>query len=310
MDSLTQSPSFPSGGTNNSLTGLVSPATVRFRMLVSHFMAPAEEARLLSYKDGEAQLSLERGSKPPVFIVLIDGARDEERSLRLRIGRFATEKVDNQHVVVVANHGWMPEALRKLGEEFRPKLHIYQLNSDGDIELKDKQPLPVLMRALKAQHKRPLPVAGVPVYTGGIDDSGLVNETEAEFCARCDRSEETKERLRGDFAYFIKQRATPITFSIIVLQAALLGLIRLWQGKADPGTVLVQLGAGVPPFVRDGEWWRLLASAELHAGLISGLLGLLLLLSLGMQLEKLLGSARFLTLHVLSGLSAALLTMF
>lgn len=290
--------------------GPISPTTVRFRMLVNHFMAPGEEARLLGYRDGEVQLSLERPSKPPIFIVLIDGAREEERSLRLRIGRLTTEKVDNQHVVVVANHGWMPEALRNMGTEFASKVQLYQLNADGEIERKAAKPLPHLLRILKAQRKQPLPVAGVPVFTGGLSDSGLANESESEFAARCNRAEETKERLRGEYADFLKQRPTPITLAVIVMQAALFGLYRWKQTAADGTTPLVQLGALVPPFVREGEWWRLLSSAELHVGMIAGLLSLLMWLSLGTLLEKLLGSAQFLMLHVLSGLGAGLAAQF
>src|SRR5437868_3779963 len=114
----------------------LSPVTVRFRVLVCHFMSPTEEAKLLGCRDGEAQLTIERPGKTPSFIVLIDGAREEERSLRLRIGRLVTEKVDNQHVVIIANHSWMPEAIKKIGEEFRPKISLYQINADGGIEVK------------------------------------------------------------------------------------------------------------------------------------------------------------------------------
>lgn len=295
---------------SSSASGVpLSPATVRFRMLVSHFMSPAEEAKLLGYKDGEVQLHLAPANKAPTFIVLIDGAREEERSLRLRLGRFATEKVDNQHVVVVGNHGWMQEAMRKLGEEFAPRLSLYLLNSEGELELKAKKPLPTLMSALKAQRKRQLPVAGVPVFTDGMNDSGLASETESDFATRCSRAEETKERLREEYADLLKQRLPAVTIAIVFLQVVLLALVRVLQKGSDNTTVLVQLGAAVPPFIKNGDWWRLLASAEIHASLVSGLLGILVLLSIGTLLEKLLGSARFMTLHVFGALGGALVSL-
>lgn len=314
------SPGFAPGPASGSLPGLgpagpssnhsvIAQATIRFRMLVSHFMSPAEEAKLMGYRDGEAQLSLEHPNKPAIFIILIDGSREEERSLRLRLGRIATEKVDNQHIVVVGNHAWMPGAMRKLADEFWPKVNLYQLTSDGTLELKAKKPLPSLMTALKAQRKLDLPVAGVPTFTGRGADSGLASETEADFVTRCARAEETKERLRGDYADLLKLRATPATFLLVAIQAVLLGLCRLWLGGSDTSTVLVQLGASVPPFVRDGDWWRLLSSSQLNVSLISGVLGLLVLLSVGTLLEKLLGTARFVTLQVLSGLGGALVSM-
>ena len=106
---------------SNPSLAIISPATARFRLLVDAFLAPTQPARLVSYKDGEAQFSIERPGKPPVFIVLIDGSREEDRSLRLRVGRLATESVNNQHIVLCANHTWMPEALKKIGEEFWPR---------------------------------------------------------------------------------------------------------------------------------------------------------------------------------------------
>ena len=83
---------------------IVSPAMARFRMLVEAFLGPTMETRLVSYKDGEAQFSIKRINKPPIFIVLIDGSREEDRSLRLRIGKLATENVNNQHIIMCANH--------------------------------------------------------------------------------------------------------------------------------------------------------------------------------------------------------------
>mgnify|MGYP000603205943 CR=1 FL=1 len=63
--------------------GFTSPVTVRFRALVEHFLQSTEEIKLLSYKDGEAQLSLERPGKKPIFVVLVDAAREDERMRRL-----------------------------------------------------------------------------------------------------------------------------------------------------------------------------------------------------------------------------------
>jgi rhomboid protease GluP len=286
------------------MQGLISSATVRFRLLLTHFLSPTEEAKLLGYQEGEAQLSIEQPGKPPIFVVLIDGAREEERSLRLRIGRLVSERVDNQHVVIIANHHWMPEALKKIGEEFHPKLNLYQLSADGDIECKTGQSLRWLLQVLKRQKRVSLPVAG-----SGMPGAVLASESEADFAARCKKAEAEKDRLREKYAELLQERLTPVTFAIMFVQAALFGMVRLWQSDSDSSTVLVQLGAGVPPFVREGEWWRLLASAELHVGVISLLLGMLVYLSLGGLLEKLLGSARFLTLHVLAGLGGALLTM-
>ena len=252
-------------------------------------MAPGQKFRLHSYQDGEAQLRDERLGKAPVFIVIINGGRDDERSLRVRLTRLASENVTDQHIVLVANHSWIPEALAKFSKEFYPKMQLYQLTADGGIEVKPRNPLAPLLAALKAQeHTPPLTL------------------TEAEFAARCETAEAEKQRLIERYNDSLLQRGAPFTLGLAVLLVGLYGLSRLWQSHSDNATVLVQLGAGLGPFIRDGDWWRLLSSSLLQPGLLHLGLAVLLLLSLGYQAEKLLGTAQLVTLFTLSALAAGL----
>lgn len=287
---------------SNPSLQIISPATARFRLLVDAFLAPTHPARLVSYKDGEAQFSIERPGKPPIFIVLIDGSREEDRSLRLRIGRLATENVGNQHIVLCANHTWMPEALKKIGEEFWPKMQLYQFNSEAELELKAKQPLDDLLTVLKAQKQISLPADGGP----------LGQLSEAAFSARCTEAEAEKGRLREKLSDIMKARLTPVAIAAAVLPALLFGLKYIWQRLPgnDGATVLVQLGASLLPFVREGEVWRLLSSTLLHAHPVTVLLTSLFVLSLGTTLEKIVGSARLLTLLIAGSLGGSLLSTF
>jgi rhomboid protease GluP len=269
-----------------------SPTAARFRALVTHFMSPTQSFRLHSYSDGEAQLRDERPGKPPVFIVIINGGKDDERSLRVRLTRLASENVADQHIVLVCNHSWMPEALKKIGQQFWPKMQLYQLTADAAIEVKPRRPLPALWAALKAQARTP-PLA----------------LSEPEFAARCENAEAEKQRLADRYDEALLRRGTPFTFLLAALLAGLYGLARLWQSKGDSATVLVQLGARVGPFVRDGEWWRLLSSSLLHPGLIHLALDVLVVLSLVHQAEKLLGTAQLVALYTVSALAAGLAAM-
>jgi rhomboid protease GluP len=270
-----------------------SPTAARFRALVTHFMSPTQSFRLHSYSDGEAQLRDERPGKPPVFIVIINGGKDDERSLRVRLTRLASENVADQHIVLVCNHSWMPEALKKIGQQFWPKMQLYQLTADAAIEVKPRRPLPALWAALKAQARTP-PLA----------------LSEPEFAARCENAEAEKQRLADRYDEALLRRGTPFTFLLAALLAGLYGLARLWQSKGDSATVLVQLGARVGPFVRDGEWWRLLSSSLLHPGLIHLALDVLVVLSLVHQAEKLLGTAQLVALYTVSALAAGLGAMY
>lgn len=276
--------------------GLTSPVTARFRALVEYFLQPTEEIKLLTYKDGEAQLSLEQPGKKPVFIVLVNAAREEERSLRLRLARLASENVVDQSVVFVANHAWMPEALKKAATEFYPRIQLYQLNADGALEHKHGTPPKILAAALRTQ-KRTQP-------------SLQKLEDEEDFAKRCTAAEEERQRLIELFSDELKRRSAPVTITLTALSLLLFVLQRLWQQNGDAATTLVQLGAKVPVFIRSGEWWRLLSALPMHSDAISAAVNSLVLLSLGIVLEKLLGSARFLILFVVSGLLGSLVGTF
>lgn len=62
---------------------------------------------------------------------------------------------------------------------------------------------------------------------------------------------------------------------------------------------------GQPIGVVDGEWWRIVTSGFLHAGLIHLGMNMLVLWILGSQLEPALGRARFLALYVTSLVAGA-----
>lgn len=271
---------------------LTSASTARFRALVLHFLSPDLEVRLQSYKDGEAIFQQENPGKAPTFMVLVDGSKEEERSLRLRLARLGSERVSDQHVVFVANHGWMSEALPRIAKEFLPKVHLYQLDADGVQQSGGRSPVRVLRQALESQKR--LPTSQV---------------TEAQLIERCDKTEGDKQRLLEKYEETLQARPAPVTILLAVLSAALLGLTMLWQGQSDSLTVLVQLGARVRPFIRDGEWWRLLSASLLHTGPVQLGVNLLALLSLGVSLEKHLGSMPLLGLYTLSALAGGVLSL-
>jgi membrane associated rhomboid family serine protease len=59
------------------------------------------------------------------------------------------------------------------------------------------------------------------------------------------------------------------------------------------------------PLVAEGEWWRLLTSAFLHAGVIHILLNMVMLWWFGGPLEALLGPGRFLGIYLVSALAGS-----
>jgi membrane associated rhomboid family serine protease len=112
-------------------------------------------------------------------------------------------------------------------------------------------------------------------------------------------------RLSGD--------TSRVTIALIGLNVAAF-VLGLMAGQGDlplrfgnlAGPVLIESGevAGVA----DGEYYRLVTAAFLHAGLLHLALNMFALASLGPVLESALGRARFLVLYVLSALGGSTLS--
>src|SRR5204863_3980234 len=98
-------------------------------------------------------------------------------------------------------------------------------------------------------------------------------------------------RLRGHFQ--------PATLAITGLCLLLFILGDCWQRGPLP-ELLMRMGANAAERVRQGEWWRLLASAFLRGGAAHVYLSLLALASVGSLVEMVLGWRRYLVLYAAS----------
>ncbi len=84
-------------------------------------------------------------------------------------------------------------------------------------------------------------------------------------------------------------------------------LIGVGQGAGlnDPGGSLYEKAWLYGPWVADGDWWRLITSAFLHASVLHIAFNMLALWWLGAPVELAIGHARYLALYVVSGLAGA-----
>lgn len=96
-----------------------------------------------------------------------------------------------------------------------------------------------------------------------------------------------------------------VTPVLLVLIGLAFALELLW---GDPGSVplLGRMGAITRPRLFAGEWWRLMSCGVLHGSVMHFGFNAYVLWVLGRGTERLLGSARFLVLFVVSALVAAL----
>lgn len=270
--------------------GPLSPVTLRFRALVSAMLSPALPVRLDNQTETEVQLRIERPDKPPEYIVILDAVKEDERSLQLRLARLTSESVADQHVVILSNQGWLPDVLTKASTTYGSRLKLYQVDADGKVVL--GSPSGPLAAAIKAQRE--------------VSPS---QETAEEFAARLTRAEADKASEVERFEDRLAAQKPVATFVLAAVLAALYGLFRLWAPTDGTLWTQLQMGICVPRFVTDGELWRLMVGALLHDQLVVVGLNVAVLLSLGYQTERMLGTGRFAALIVASILCGALVAV-
>ena len=111
------------------------------------------------------------------------------------------------------------------------------------------------------------------------------------------------------------RRRTPATHGLVI--AILAGfVVEILTGAWTDGDKLARLGAIVPEWIREGEYWRLLTAMFLHGdGTIGGAalhltLNLWALYQLGTLYELMFGTRRFLVIYFLAGIAASLTSFF
>ena len=131
---------------------------------------------------------------------------------------------------------------------------------------------------------------------------------------RCpDHATQGKPRLRAPARARATRRVTSlsseqpfVTWGLIGLNV-LVYLITVAQGNGinNPGGSLFAKWVLFGPAVADGDWWRLITAAFLHANLFHIGLNMLALVWLGAPVERYLGHFQYLALYIVSGLAGS-----
>jgi rhomboid protease GluP len=107
----------------------------------------------------------------------------------------------------------------------------------------------------------------------------------------------------------VRRRFWPVaTFTILALTFAVFLLMTFAGGSRNP-EVLLTFGASYGPYLRRGEYWRLIMPMFLHIGWLHLLVNAYALFILGPILERVYGYGRFATLYVATGVGSSLLSM-
>lgn len=102
---------------------------------------------------------------------------------------------------------------------------------------------------------------------------------------------------------------TPVaTFIILAINVVLFAMME-WSGGSKNPDVLLDFGASYGPFMRRGDYWRLVMPMFLHIGFAHMIMNSLGLFLLGRVLEGVYGYGRFAVLYVASGMGGCALSM-
>lgn len=110
-----------------------------------------------------------------------------------------------------------------------------------------------------------------------------------------------QEKIKNVFT-FGKPR---YTYFLIVMNLIAFLLLELTGGSTNVEH-LIESGAKFNPAIMDGEWWRIVTSMFLHIGMFHLLMNMLALYYLGIAVESIYGSMRFLIIYFLSGIGGGL----
>ncbi len=134
-----------------------------------------------------------------------------------------------------------------------------------------------------------------------------------------------EQRERSHFFSMMTRRAAPVTkglllaiFAIFLLQLSFTDDVMGALGISDPSfkdqqlwlVLAVAMGALWTPSVLDGELYRLISAGFLHFNLLHIAANSFVLFVLGAQMEKVLGSARFLLIYTVALLGGSLASTF
>lgn len=122
------------------------------------------------------------------------------------------------------------------------------------------------------------------------------------------KNEENGKRAEEIFAV----RKPYVTYALLAINIILFVLMVILSKDGIYGfstNTLVKFGGNVKRLVLNGEYWRLIASAFLHDGILHLFFNMYALYVVGIQLENFFGKTRFLIIYLFSAIAGNLLSL-
>lgn len=150
-----------------------------------------------------------------------------------------------------------------------------------------------------------------PLPTDPAEPSGSLSAVpgpaEAGTPAQPPASQDTSVRQSQAAAHEARRFRPTVTWVLIGINVLLWLAMLPFGGSSDPN-VLIRFGIKVNSLIVQGQYWRLVTPIFLHIGILHLAFNTYALYVFGPQIENFFGSARFLVIYLLSGISGVLLS--
>lgn len=133
---------------------------------------------------------------------------------------------------------------------------------------------------------------------------------------RDDLAFDTVDHIKTELFSFIQKQekqeralfenGKPFFTYIFLFAQIVMFLILEWSGGSTNSETLIKFGAKYNPAIYDGEWWRFFTPIFLHIGMLHLLMNSFALYFIGIAVEKMYGSLRFLLIYLFAGFTGSL----
>jgi rhomboid protease GluP len=175
----------------------------------------------------------------------------------------------------------------QLNEKNPIKMHVFYL-CEGDFateKTRFEQEINVPAMAVPQEEAEEVQKEKIIEYQTYLKDTLQTKQTE------------TKEVLTFGKPFF--------TYILLVINVFIFLLLE-WNGGSTETETLIQYGAKYNPDILDGQWWRLVSSMFLHIGFIHLFMNMLAVFYLGVTVERIFGSWRFIIIYFMAGIGGSL----
>jgi rhomboid protease GluP len=154
-------------------------------------------------------------------------------------------------------------------------------------------------------------IIGYVIYAMSPEERARALRTALDYLRRAKTEADRRRAAPDAFRDALRER-TPRPIATVALAAmsvmVFAGMLVGSGSFSDPAT-LVSWGGSLATRTTNGEWWRLLMMTFVHAGLLHLIVEVGTIVSLGLVLERLLGTLAFVGVYLAAGLLANLITV-